>query len=362
VISQAHHCLTERRRALHDSDTYPFVSIILPVRNEADFIERCLRSVCDQDYPVDRMEILVVDGMSTDGTREIVSRMASVDPRIRLLDNPRKAVATAMNIGVGVAQGDLFTRIDGHALVDPRFLRQSVQSLKDHPEAWVAGGPIETVGEGRLGEAIAAAMSSSVGVGNSRFRTGGYEGWVDTLAFGTHHRWVVKRVGIFDEELVRNQDDDFNQRIRQAGGKIRLSSAIRSRYYSRSSLTKLWRQYFQYGFWRIRTLQKHRRIGALRQLVPMAFVSGILLLGLLSLVWPPAGWLLGAGLAAYALVILLGAFFAARTARWSCLPAIVASFVILHFSYGLGSLWGLIRFGLLRGAGMPHPGEHRLSR
>jgi succinoglycan biosynthesis protein ExoA len=347
---------------MHTSETLPFVTVILPVRNEADFIERCLRSICDQDYPADRMELLVMDGMSTDGTREIVSRMASVDSRIRLLDNPGKAVATAMNNGIRAAKGDLFTRIDGHAIVDPGFLRQSVQCLKDHPEAWVAGGPIETVGEGRLGEAIAAAMSSPVGVGNSRFRTGGFEGWVDTLAFGTHHCWVVNRVGFFDEELVRNQDDDFNQRIRQADGKIWLSSTIRSRYYSRSSFTKLWRQYFQYGFWRIRTLQKHRRIGALRQLAPMTFVTGILLLGLVSLVWPPAGWLLGAGLAAYGLAILIGAVVAARTVRWSCLPAIFLSFVILHFSYGLGSLWGLVRFGLFRGARIPEPASYCLSR
>jgi succinoglycan biosynthesis protein ExoA len=341
---------------------YPFVSIIVPIRNEADFIERCLRSICAQDYPPDRMEILVMDGMSTDGTREIVMRMAAADPRIRLLDNPDRAVAAAMNAGIRVSQGGLFTRIDGHAIVEPDFLKESVGCLVEHAEAWVVGGAIETIANGLVGQAIAAAMRSPVGVGNSRFRTGGSDGYVDTLAFGTHHRWVVERIGFFDEELVRNQDDEFNQRIRQAGGKIWLSSAIRSRYFSRSSFSNLWRQYFQYGFWRIRTLQKHRQPGSLRQLVPMTFVAGVMGLGIASMVWREALWLLVVVLGAYALALFAGAASVGRSIGWSYAPAAFWAFILLHLSYGTGCLWGIIRFILLRGAGMGQPGDSRLSR
>ncbi len=224
------------------------MSIILPIRNEADFVERCLHSVCRLDYPHDQLEILVVDGMSTDGTSKIIKRLALADPRIRLLENPQRAVASAMNMGIREAKGDLFTRIDGHAVVEPDFLRVAVRELKAHPDAWVVGGCIETVSAGPQGEAIAAAMRSPVGVGNSRFRTGGYEGWVDTLAFGTHHRWIVDRIGLFDEELVRNQDDDFNQRIRAAGGKIWLSNSIRSQYFSRNDFRRLFRQVLSVWF------------------------------------------------------------------------------------------------------------------
>ena len=340
----------------------PFVTVIMPIRNEADFIEACIRSVSEGDYPADRFEILVVDGMSDDGTREIVSRLASVDPRIRLLDNPDRGVAPAMNLGIRAAKGELFVRIDGHALVEAGFLTESVRCLEAHPDAWVVGGYIETASEGFVGGVIAAAMRSPFGVGNSHFRTRDYEGWVDTLAFGTHHRWVVDRIGWFDEELVRNQDDDFNQRIREGGGKIWLSSSIRSRYFSRSGFGKLWRQYFQYGFWRIRTFQKHRRPGALRQLVPLVFVSTVLLLALAATVWSPALWLLEGAVGAYGLALLGGSVQVGLRSGWRFAFLAPLAFVVLHFAYGLGSLWGLVRFGLLHGVGVPRGAEHSLSR
>lgn len=343
-------------------DPLPFISVLVPIRDEADFIERCLQSICGQDYPADRYEIVVMDGMSTDGTRDIVRRMADEDPRIRLLDNPGKAVATAMNLGIAAGRGELFTRIDGHALVASDFLRQSVEVLRAHPEAWVVGGPIETVAENLVGQAISASMACPIGVGNSHFRIGGKEGWVDTLAFGTHQRWIIDRVGWFDEELVRNQDDDFNQRIRQVGGKIWLSARIKSTYFSRTSLSKLWRQYFQYGFWRIRTLQKHGRAGAVRQLIPMAFVAGVLALAAGSLIWAPLAYLLAGVALAYSLVLVAGALLVGRASGWRCGVLAPLVFAILHGAYGLGSLWGVVHFVLLRGRALGTQARHRMSR
>jgi glycosyltransferase involved in cell wall biosynthesis len=227
----------------------PFISIIMPIRNEADFIERAIRSVLDNDYPAGRMEILVVDGLSDDGTREIVARLSKADSRLMMLDNPKRIAPAAMNIGLKAARGDLFIRVDGHVEIPADFIAKSIRCLHEHPEAWVAGGYIKTVADTFVGQAIASAMRSPIGVGNSRFRLGDYEGWVDTLAFGTHHKWIVDKIGYFDEELVRNQDDEFNLRIILAGGKIWMSKAIQSTYFSRGSLQKLWKQYFQYGFW-----------------------------------------------------------------------------------------------------------------
>jgi glycosyltransferase involved in cell wall biosynthesis len=334
----------------------------MPIRNEADFVERAVRSVLDNDYPTEKMEILVVDGMSDDGTRDIVQRLSQRDSRVRMLDNPKRIVPAAMNIGLKAARGDLFIRIDGHAEIPADFINQSVRCLRGHPQAWVAGGSIKTVSDSYIGRAIASAMRSPIGVGNSRFRLGDYEGWVDTLAFGVHHKWVVDKVGWFDEELVRNQDDEFNLRIILAGGKIWMSKAIQSTYFSRGSLRKLWKQYFQYGFWRIRTLQKHGRPATFRQLTPLAFVLSLLLFGLACLVFRSLWLLLAAEAALYMLGLFIGAMDVGCKAGWRYAPAAPLVFAILHFAYGTGSLWGCIRFCMLKGHGLKRCEEVEMSR
>jgi len=340
----------------------PFVSIIMPIRNEAGFIERAIRSVLDNDYPPEKMEVLVVDGMSDDGTRDIVRQLSEADPRVKMLDNPRRIVPTAMNIGLKVARGDFFTRIDGHAEIPIDFIAKSIRCLREHPDAWIAGGSIRTIAETYTGRAIASAMQSPIGVGNSRFRLGHYEGWVDTLAFGTHHKWIVDKIGDFDEELVRNQDDEFNLRVNLAGGKIWMSKDIQSTYYSRSSLRKLWRQYFQYGFWRIRTLQKHKRPAGFRQLAPLLFVSSLLLLGLAGLGWKPFWIVLAVESTLYLLALAIGALDVARKSGWRYAPLAPAIFAILHFAYGFGSLWGIVRFSVLKHRGVIKPEAAQMSR
>lgn len=340
----------------------PFVSIIMPVRNESDFIELAVRSILDNGYPADKMEVIVVDGMSDDGTRAKVEKLSLADDRVKMLDNPKRIVPTAMNVGLEAARGDVFIRIDGHAEVPSDFVTKSIECLREHPDAWVVGGHMETVAEGFVGRAIASAMRSPVGVGNSRFRLGDYEGWVDTVAFGTHHKWILDRIGYFDEELVRNQDDEFNLRIILAGGKIWMSKSIKSRYFSRTSLRKLWRQYFQYGFWRIRTLQKHKRPATFRQLVPLLLVSSSLLLGLFGRLWRPAWVLLGIEAGLYLLGLAAGAVGVGYKSGWKyALPAPLI-FGILHFAYGLGSLWGGVRFCILRGHGVRKPEQVQMSR
>ena len=340
----------------------PFVTVIMPIRNEADFIERAIRSILDNDYPAEKMEILVVDGMSDDGTREIAARLSKTDSRVMMLDNPKRIAAAAMNIGLNAARGDLFIRIDGHVEIPADFITKSIRCLHEHPQAWVAGGYIKTVADSITGQAIAVAMKSPIGVGNSRFRLGDYEGWVDTLAFGTHHKWVVDRIGYFDEELVRNQDDEFNLRINLAGGKIWMSKAIQSTYFSRGSLRKLWKQYFQYGFWRIRTLQKHKRPASFRQLVPLLFVLSLLLPGLAGFLWKPLWILLAIEAAFYVLGLVIGALDVGRKSGWQYAPLAPAVFAILHFAYGSGSLWGCVRFSILRGHGMKKNEEMQMSR
>jgi len=343
-------------------EVLPFVSVIMPVRDEAKFIERALKSVLDNDYPAEKIEILVVDGMSDDGTRETVEKLSQADNRVKMLNNPQGIVSAAMNIGLMAARGDLFIRVDGHAEIPPDFVTKSIHCLREHPEAWVVGGHIMTVADDYMGRAIASAMRSPIGVGNARFRLGDYEGWVDTLAFGTHRKWIVDKIGYFDEELVRNQDDEFNLRIILAGGKIWMSKSIQSTYFSRGSLHKLWRQYFQYGFWRAKTLQKHKRPASFRQLAPLLFVLSLPLFGFTGLMWKPFWLLLVIEAGLYLLALVTGALDVGRKSGWRYAPVAPLIFAILHFGYGLGSLWGGVRFCILNGRGMKKPEEMRMSR
>lgn len=340
----------------------PRISVVAAVRNEADFIEPCLRSVLANDYPPDRFEVIVVDGRSTDGTRAIVERLAAEDPRVKLLDNPRGIVACGVNLGIAAGTGEIITWIGGHAELAPDFLRQAAATLRRHPECWCVGGRIETVSEGWVGRSIAAAMSSPVGVGNAMFRLGGYEGYVDTVAFASYRKWIFEKIGLFDEELVRNQDDEFNARIINAGGRIYMNPAIRTRYYARSRLGKLARQYYQYGFWRIRTIQKLGRPATLRQVAPLVFVLIWLLLIAGTLAWRPVGWALAGFAGAYLLGLLAGALDVARKSGWREALLAPLVFMILHFGYGLGSLKGLIWFVLLRRGPAGRPEGHPLSR
>jgi len=343
-------------------DDMPFVSIIMPVRNEVGFIERVIQNVLDSDYPAEKMEILVVDGMSDDGTRDVIRQLSESDKRVRMVDNSQRIVPTAMNIGIEAMRGDFFTRIDGHTEVPKDFIARSIQCLYEHPDAWVAGGSIKTAANTYIGRAIASAMQSPIGVGNARFRLGEYEGWVDTLAFGTHHKWIVDRIGAFDEGLVRNQDDEFNFRIVRAGGKIWMSKDIQSTYFSRGSLGKLRRQYFQYGFWRIRTLQKHKRPASVRQLAPLLFVLSLFLLGSAGLVWKPFGIVLVVEVILYLLTLIIGTMDVGHKSGWRYAPVAPMIFAVLHFAYGFGSLWGLVRFTILKGRGMKNPESVQMSR
>ena len=343
-------------------DNWPFVSIVMPIRNEADFIERTLTSILKNDYPKDRLEILVSDGMSTDQTREVVSRIAYENPQVKLIDNSGKIVSTGLNLALKQVKGDIFIRIDGHCEIPSDFIRKSVKTLLDKPDAWVAGGYWKTISEGIVGKAISAATQSRVGVGNARHRLGNYDGWVDTLPYGAHYKWVLDRVGYFDEQLVRNQDDEFNMRIHLAGGKIWMSSEIWSVYYARSTLKKLWRQYFQYGFWRIRTIQKHKRPATVRQLAPMLLVLSLIALAACGFAWPEVWWILGAELLVYALGLIYGACDVYRQVGLAGAFLSPLVFMILHFGYGAGCFWGLIRFILFRGIGLPKPEEFKLSR
>lgn len=343
------------------SREFPRVSVLVPVCNEANFIERCIKAIANNDYPKDRVEILVLDGASSDDTADLVRAFGQKDPRVFLLSNPQRQVSVAMNIGIREAQGEIILRVDGHAIVQSDFIRRSVEALLTHPNAWCAGGVVETVCFNQVGLAIAAAMSSPAGVGNATFRIGGAAGYVDTIAFGAYWHWVFEKIGLFDEELVRNQDDELNLRLNLAGGRIFLDPSIRTLYYARSSFDKLARQYYQYGFWRIRVIQKHNRPATFRQIVPLLFVSTFCCLAVAALFSPMIRTAFSILVAVYVVGLAAGALAASRKTGAMLIPQVAIAFIILHFGYGFGSASGIFHFLLLRRSARDS-GNHQLSR
>lgn len=316
----------------------------MPVRNEASFIERSLGAVLAQDYPGDRMEIIVADGLSTDGTREILKTMREKTPNVTLVDNPGKIVSIGLNAALRLAKGEIVVRVDGHCEIATDYVRRCVSHLIEDKVDCV-GGPLETVGETYTAAAIAAAMSSRFGVGGSAFRVGADKArFADTVPFPAYRRETMRRAGPFDEELVRNQDDEYNYRVRKAGGRLMLSPDVRSRYYSRANLLRLWKQYFQYGYWKVRVLQKHPRQMQARQFVPPLFVAALLLALLLLPILPAGGHVLELIAGAYAVAVTAASIFSAGKHGWQLLPLLPISFVVLHLSYGSGFLVGLARF------------------
>jgi glycosyltransferase involved in cell wall biosynthesis len=324
--------------------TQPFVSVIVPCRNEEQHLSRCLESILASDYPPDRIELLVVDGMSTDRTRDIVASYAARYPVIRLLDNPRHIAPCALNIGIQAASGEVILRMDAHVIYPPSYLPILVHALLERGADNV-GGVLETLpgADTPVARAIALGLAHPLGVGNSYFRVGVHEPrWVDTVAFGCFRREAFERAGLFDEELVRNQDDEFNYRLIRRGGRVLLMPTARAYYVARTSLPQLWRMYFQYGYFKPLVARKVGRVMTLRQLVPSLFVTSLAASGLAAVWWRPAA-LAAAGLAtAYAAAVLAAATAATRRHGVRVAAALALVFPVLHVAYGVGFLLGLL--------------------
>lgn len=329
---------------LQPSVVMPTVSVVMPIRNEADFIARSLGAVLSQDYPAERLEVIVADGCSDDGTDELVRAMAVRDPRVRLVVNTGRIVATGLNQALTLAKGEIIVRVDGHCEIAPDYVRNCVTHLR-RAEAEGVGGPLETIGQTPVARAIAVAMSSTFGVGNSAFRTvTGRSLLVDTVAFPAYPRDVLDRVGPFDVELVRNQDDEYNYRLRKLGGRLLLAADVRARYYSRSSFRTLWRQYFQYGYWKVRVLQKHPLQMRVRQFVPLIFVLA-LIGAAMALPWATGRVVFALLVGAYAVLnLIISVASAPRPVTLTNVAALSLAFAILHLSYGSGFLVGLFKF------------------
>ena len=322
----------------------PFISLLLPIRNEEVYIPACLNSLRAQDYPANRIEILVADGMSTDNTKQIVTDWMQQDRRVRIYDNPQQIVPTGLNLLIPQAKGDILIRVDGHCVLASDYVSKCVRHLLNDGVDGV-GGPMHSIGQDLISQATAIAMSSKFGVGDSSFRTEtGQTKLADTVPFPAYTREIIEKVGLYDEELVRNQDDEYNYRIRKAGGKILLAEDVHSDYFSRGSFAKLWRQYFQYGFWKVRVFQKHPRQMSPRQFVPPLFVLALLSAAVLAFAVPWGWYALVGLLGVYLFACLAAAFVHVKGQKTVVVLLLPLAYTIIHTSYGLGFLIGLLRF------------------
>jgi succinoglycan biosynthesis protein ExoA len=324
----------------------PKVSIICPIRNEEHYIEECLKSLLSQTYPLDKIQIIIVDGMSDDGTRQVVKKYAEKNKSILLLSNPRKTVPYALNIALEHTSGDIVIRVDGHARIAQEYVTKCIEFL-NKTGADCVGGRIYSMNNSLTGKAIAIAMSSSFGVGGSRFRTSQRPGFVDTLAFGAYRKQVFSRIGTFDTGMVRCQDDEFNYRLRKSGGRIYFTPEIQSWYYPRSSFRKLMSQYYGYGYYKVRVFQKYPRLMQPRHFAPMLLVFSMSITAVggfyrnsLSLFFL---WII----VLYFILALLASIISTRRNHLTFFAAgcrVFTAFLILHIGYGLGFVVGNVRF------------------
>lgn len=322
------------------------VAVVIPCRNEERYIENCVRSVLGSDYPKSELRVLVCDGKSTDKTAEFVRRIASSDSRVVLLVNERQTTPYALNLGIKSSPDcDVHIILGAHAEITPDYVKRCVAHLEADTTLGCVGGVIENVNEDATSEIIAKAMSSTFGVGNAHFRTGTRSGFVDTVAFGAYPKAVFEKVGYFDAELARNQDDEFNFRVTKNGFRILLDPLIRSKYYVRASFGKLLRQYYQYGFWKVYVNKKHGAITSLRQLVPPMFVLFLFSAFVVPLI--PFAWIIWTCvMSLYFLAAILAAFI--QKASIVEVPGVILAFILLHFGYGFGYIRGIIRFLVFR--------------
>lgn len=336
------------------------ISVIIPCRNEVEYIEECIDAIYAADQPEGvELSVFVVDGMSDDGTRAKIAKLKSKYVSIELVDNRNQLTPFAFNLGIQAGGKVDFVQIIGaRHIISKNYISRSLNQLKSDKNTWCVGGRIINEFTNSTSELISKAMSTSFGMGIGNFRTLDESGFTDTVTSPMYPYWVFERIGFFDEELIRNQDDDFNYRVQKAGGKIFYDNEISLKYYVRGSLPDLWRQFFQYGYWKVYVNKKHRAVTTLRQLVPPLFVLylftfiAVPFIGFIASVI----WIIPA-----TLYCLLNFLISAKNAKSiNQFFKMFIIFGILHLSYGLGYLKGMFEFLILNKK--PSNSQKRLSR
>ncbi len=320
----------------------PRVTLVVAMRNEGPSIERCLASIAAQDYPQSLLEVLVYDGESTDDSMELARSFAHRRRGWVVRTNPRRIQAAAWNAGIDAASGEVVGIISGHAWLGSGYVRKAVGTLVE-TGADMVGGPVRAFADGPVGSAITLATSTPYGIGGARHRYLAKRDYVDTVFMGVAWRrtWMRYR---FNEEFVRNQDDELSYRLLDDGGRIVCDPAIQSSYRSQSTFGGLWRQYFDYGCWKVRVLQAHPRQTRVRHLVPLALVTTLAGAGLFGVTSRAARAAMILELALYGTATAAAAGHYRDRRRAGSAALLAVAYVVVHFAYGVGMLVGVWRF------------------
>ncbi len=359
-----------------DAKQKPVISGVIPCRNEASVIERTIGSLLEQVEPSGGFELIVADGMSDDGTRDILHRIASKDSRVKIVDNPRRITPAGMNVGIRAAKGKYIAILGAHNRYAKDYLARAVAFLDAHPEVDNVGGSMMLEPDNDVARAVAHVFHHPFSVGGARWHNPDYEGEADTVFGGIYRREVFDKIGYFDEELVRNQDDEFNLRLKRAGGIIWHTSQIKSYYRPRNSFRSLFLQYRQYGYWKVRVIQKHRLPASIRHLVPGLFVFSVIASVTCSLTSFATGYFLSSpvlisigmfcsvlfvlAIASYSTLLLAGAFQLALKKDKPLFFKYFKAFACFHLGYGLGFLEGIRDFIILKSS--DKSGQSTLTR
>lgn len=318
------------------------ISIIIPCYNEEKYVGECLDSIINQTYPYELIEVIVVDGNSNDKTIDIVQGYTSLFNQLIILNNPDKITPISLNIGVKKSTGDYIVILGAHSYIKNNFIQIAVEEL-NLSDAVCVGGPIINQGNSFIGNAIALAMQSVFGVGNSSFRVSSKRQYVDTIAFGIYKKEIFKLIGYFDETLIRNQDFELNQRIIQNGRKLLLVPEIQSYYYNRDSLIKLYKQYYNYGFWKERVVTKNLQSFKLRYQIPLIFIIAIISLGFGGFVNNSLWTYLSYLIILYIIISILNSFYLGLKNSIRYIPVLPIIYFVLHFSFGFGFLSSFLK-------------------
>ncbi len=338
------------------------ISVVIPCRNERSYIAECVHAIYNCQLPeAAEINVFVVDGMSDDGTREVVLDLINSYPTLKLIDNEKQLTPFAFNLGIYAGGKVDFVQIVGaRYILSENYLSNCLNRFVLDASVWCVGGKIINEYINETGRVISKAMSTTFGMGLGNFRTLDQSGYTDTVTSPMYPYWVFERIGFFDEELIRNQDDDFNFRVTNAGGKIYYDNDISLKYYVRGNYQGLWRQFYQYGYWKVYVNKKHKAVTTLRQLVPPVFVLYLMMLFLLPVF---SFCLFSVSAVPFVLYVLMAIYFSFKIVKSDSelrFISVLQTFPILHVSYGLGYLKGLIDFVLMNKK--PSDKQKRLSR
>jgi GT2 family glycosyltransferase len=338
------------------------IAVIVPCRNEEANISECINAIYNSVIPENfEISVFVVDGRSNDNTLSIIEELKSKFKSLNVVVNEKQLTPYAFNLGIYAGKGsDYFQIVGARQILDTNYIAKAVADLENDNSIWCVGGRVENVFLNDTGRVIAKAMGTSFGMGLGNFRTIEKSGFVDTVGTPMYPYWVFEKIGFFDENLIRNQDDDFNFRVTNAGGKIYYDHEISLKYYVRGNFKGLWKQFFQYGYWKVYVNKKHKAVTTLRQLVPPLFVIYLAMLILTSFFSISVAGVFGLPFVVYVAMAVYFALKASEKDKEIKFWEVFKTFPILHVSYGLGYLKGIWTFLILNQR--PSDKQKELSR